>query len=88
MLNPTPETYREELAFLSGRLDRLRQELQERGIDRRAALDGIQREKDSLSAKLCDAQRKDANWNFIKADFGGAWNKFVMDLEVLEEEVT
>jgi len=71
MLHPTPETFRKDLELLSQRLQSLRQELQERGIGTHAFLDGIQREKDSLSARLSDAQRKDANWDLIKAEFGG-----------------
>ena len=84
MLHPTPETFRRDLDVLSQRLQALRQEFQQHDVDAHAVLDRIQHEKDSLAARLSDAQRKGTNWDLIKAEFGGAWNKFVMDLELLE----
>ena len=88
MRPPAPETFREDLDLLSQRLQSLRQEFQGRGIDANDVLDGIQREKDSLSARLSDIQRTGTNWDFIKAEVGGAWNKLVMDLELLEVRLT
>jgi hypothetical protein len=47
-------------------------------------LDRIQREKDALALKLSDAERNRTNWDLIKAEFGGSWNSFVADLNLLE----
>ena len=87
MLHPTMETFRKDLDLLSQRLQGVRREFQEcrlfSGADK-SFLDRIQRESESLEAKLCDAERSRPNWDRIKGDFGATWNSFVTDLNVLE----
>ena len=87
MIDPDLEDFRKKLDSLSQRLPALREEFRERGMfsdANQAVLDRIQREKDCLAVKLSDAERKNTNWDYIKAEFGGAWNSFVADLNLLE----
>jgi hypothetical protein len=85
MLSPTLDTFRKDLDRLSQRLQTLRQDLQARNLfsdAHKAALDRVQQERDSLAAKLSDAERP--NWDRIKGEFGATWNSFVTDLNILE----
>jgi hypothetical protein len=49
-----------------------------------AVLDRVHREKDRLAMMLSDAEHTGTNWDHIKAEFGGAWNSFVADLDLLQ----
>ena len=85
MLSPTLDTFRKDLDRLSQRLQTLRQDLQARNSEAHTAvLDRVQQERDSLAAKLSDAERNPPNWDRIKGEFGATWNSFVTDLNVLE----
>ena len=87
MINPTPEDFGKDLSVLSRRLQVLQKEFSEHGLisrEDKASLDRVQQEKEQLAARLFDIGRKAVNWNLIKAEFGGAWNSFVADLQMLE----
>jgi hypothetical protein len=81
------EDFRKGLDSLSQRFQAVREEFRRCDMFSgalQAALDRIQREKDALALKLSDAERNRTNWDLIKAEFGGSWNSFVADLNLLE----
>ena len=87
MLHPTPESFRKDLELLSQRLQALREEFRERDLlsdAQKAIIDRMQQEKQRLSAKLAEVESKRANWDPIRAEFAGAWNSFVADVELLK----
>ena len=87
MLHPTPESFRKDLELLSQQLQTLRDEFRERNLFSDALktiMERMQQDKARLAAKLAEVEGKRANWDLIKADFGGAWNSFVADLEMLK----
>ena len=87
MLHPTPESFRKDLELLSQRLQALREEFRERDLlsdAHKAIMDRMQQEKQRLSAKLAEVESKRANWDPIRAEFAGAWNSFVADVELLK----
>jgi hypothetical protein len=47
-------------------------------------MERMQQDKERLRAKLAEVEGKRANWDLMKADFAGAWNLFVADLEMLK----
>ena len=46
-------------------------------------MERMQQDRERLAAKLAEVEGKRAKWDLIKADFAGAWNAFVADLEML-----
>jgi len=87
MLHPTPESFRKDLELLSQQLQTVRDEFRERNLfsdAHKAIMDRMQLEKERLASKLAEVEGKRANWDGIKAEFGGAWNSFVTDLEMLK----
>ena len=86
MIDHSPEAYRKELESLSQRLQALKEEFREHGMSDtdRAIVDRVHREKDRLAMMLSDAEHTGTNWDHIKAEFGGAWNSFVADLDLLQ----
>jgi hypothetical protein len=86
MMNSSSETYHKELDRLSHRLKKLRQDFREHGMISSAdaaVLDRVQREKESLAAKLSDAEHS-GHWDLFKGEFSRVWNSFVVDLDMLE----
>jgi len=47
-------------------------------------MERMQQDRERLAAKLAEVEGKRAKWDLIKADFAGAWNAFVADLEMLK----
>ena len=86
MLNPTAEDFRKELRYVSERLDQLAKSCEDAAwlsdADR-ALVRQVQREKDHLALRLF----RMGNWDKIKTQFAGEWNKFVMDMDQLELRV-
>jgi hypothetical protein len=73
--------------LLSQRLADLSEEFRQRDLvsePNKAIMERMQRDKEHLASKLADVEGKRANWDLIKTEFGGAWNSFVADLEMLK----
>ncbi|HVO91532.1 MAG TPA: hypothetical protein VMT22_01770 [Terriglobales bacterium] len=85
MLNPSPDDYRRELDKLSLRLETLENDFRKCGMfsgTYQAFFDRIQEKKGRLAAKLVERTGMDSD--IFKDEFGGDWNSFIEDLELLE----
>jgi hypothetical protein len=88
MLKSSPEAHRKELDFLSDRLRAVKDEARKRAVsDAQHILNSVQNERDRLAAKLSDIEEGRTSWGHIRAEFEGAWNKFVTDLVQLESRM-
>ena len=89
MLNHSPQELRRELELLSQRLQVLRQDFQEHGMlsdADQAVLDRVEREMEGLEVKISAAEHS-GRWDVFESEFGGVWNSFITDLEMLELRV-
>jgi hypothetical protein len=85
MIGPNLQDFRKTFHSLSERLRALRENFREGGTFTDADkvnIEPIQREMDALGLRLSEAERKGVN--LVKDEFGGAWNSFVADLDLLE----